>query len=109
MRRLCVYQSCPCPPKARLSDLSQTGAFVDSMVTFELGAVVNLKFTVPSLQVSVVADVVNVMPNMGMGLRFRNLTPAQEVAIQEVIRSTASISAEPSLLQLTTADEAQSS
>jgi len=72
----------------RLSDISTTGAFVESMATFDLGMNVNLKFTVPSLQVSVVAEVVNVIPNMGMGLQFRDLTPAQEVAIQEVVRFT---------------------
>ncbi len=70
----------------RLNDLSTTGAFVESMATFDLEADVNLKFTVPCLQVSVVAEVVNIIPNMGMGLVFRDLTPAQEVAIEEVIR-----------------------
>ena len=91
----------------RMSDLSTTGAFVDSMATFDLGTDVNLRFTVPSLQVSVVAEVVNVIPNMGMGLVFRDLTPAQEVAIQEVIRSTTPSAAESSPIRLRTSDEAE--
>ena len=90
------------PLDARLTDLSRRGAFVDSIVTFDLGAVVNLKFTVPSLQVSVVAEVVNVRPNEGMGLQFRNLTPAQKVAIGEVVRSSILFGAEP--FRLTTSN-----
>ena len=76
---------------SRLTNLSETGAFVDDrLVTFDQGAVVRLKFAVPSLQISVGAAVVRAMPNTGMGLQFRDLTPAQEVAIQEVIRSATS-------------------
>ena len=72
----------------RLSDISTTGAFVECMAPFGLGMKVNLKFTVPCLQVSVVAEVVNIRPGVGMGLEFRDLTPAQKVAIGEVIRTS---------------------
>lgn len=73
------------PSRARLSDVSLQGAFVDTIVTFDVGAVVRLHFGLPSLVMSVEAEVVNVIPNMGMGVRFRNVTPAQRVALEELI------------------------
>jgi PilZ domain len=76
------------PPNPRVNDLSTTGAFIDTTVTFPVGAIVNIRFKLPTIQVAVQAEVVNPMPLMGMGLRFRDLTPAQKVAIEEVVRSS---------------------
>ena len=73
------------PPNARVSDISVTGAFIDATITFPVGSIVNLAFTLPSLQMRVSADVVQTMPDMGMGLRFRDLTPVQKIAIEQII------------------------
>ena len=74
-------------PNARVSDISTTGLFLDTTVTFPEGSVLSLKFTLPSLQMTVRADVMHAMPAMGMGLRFRELTPMQQVAIEEIIEA----------------------
>jgi CheY-like chemotaxis protein len=67
---------------ARVADISLGGVFIDSLWAFPVGSAVRLKFTLPSLEMSVLAEVVNSMPPHGMGLRFRELSPAQRLAVQ---------------------------
>jgi hypothetical protein len=71
-------------PNARISDLSVSGAFVESMVAFALGSQVRLAFTVNHVAVSVTAEVMNPMPAMGMGMRFLDLEPEQRRAIESL-------------------------
>lgn len=73
------------PLNPRLSDLSLTGAFVDSVVTLPPGTRVRLKFPLPSAVVTVMAEVAHAMPQFGMGVRFIDLDPAQRAAIEEVV------------------------
>jgi PilZ domain-containing protein len=73
------------PLNPRISDLSITGAFVDSMVTLPRGTRIRLKFSLPSLVVSCLGEVMHDMPQFGMGVRFLDLTPEQRVAIEEVV------------------------
>jgi hypothetical protein len=72
-------------PGARISDLSESGAFVESMVVFGLGSQVRLDFALGHAPVSVIAEVVNPMPAMGMGLRFLDLGPESRSLIQELV------------------------
>jgi hypothetical protein len=46
-----------------------------------------MKFSLPSLVVDCVAQVVHEMPQFGMGVRFVELTPLQRVAIEEVVEA----------------------
>src|SRR6185295_18278759 len=46
----------------RISDLSVSGAFVDSMVTVPRGTRLRMKFSLPSLVVDCVAEVMHEMP-----------------------------------------------
>jgi hypothetical protein len=73
------------PLNPRISDLSVSGAFVDSMVTLPPGTKLRLKFALPSLVVNVIGEVMHDMPQFGMGVRFVDLTPEQKVAIEEVV------------------------
>lgn len=73
------------PLNPRISDLSTTGAFVDSVMALPVGAVLKLKFDLPSLQVVVQAEVVQSMPQFGMGVRFLDLTAVQRSAIQQIV------------------------
>jgi PilZ domain len=73
------------PLSPRISDLSVSGAFVDSMVTLPAGTMVRMKFSLPSLVVNCVGEVVHDMPQFGMGVRFIDLTPEQKLAIEEVV------------------------
>ena len=73
------------PTSPRISDLSVSGAFVDSMVTVPAGTHLRMRFSLPSLVVDCVGEVVHEMPQFGMGVRFLELTPLQRVAIEEVV------------------------
>lgn len=72
-------------PNARISDLSCSGAFIDSLVVFSAGAQVRLSFALDGDAIEVTAEVVNPMPTMGMGVRFLDLTPAGRQAIERVV------------------------
>lgn len=73
------------PLNPRISDISLTGAFIDSMVTLPEGTMVRLKFSLPSLVVSCTGVVMHEMPQFGMGVRFVELTPEQQAAINEIV------------------------
>ena len=75
------------PLNPRISDLSVTGAFIDSMVTLPEGTSLKLKFALPSLVVNCLGVVMHEMPQFGMGVRFMDLTPEQTVAIEEVVNA----------------------
>jgi hypothetical protein len=73
------------PLNPRISDLSAKGAFIDSINALPVGSVLKLKFNTPSLVIEVRAQVVQAMPQFGMGVRFLDLTPQQQLAIDEVV------------------------
>jgi hypothetical protein len=74
----------------RISDLSTTGAFVDSMLTYPPDSIVKLKFLLGSTEVQVSAQVCYSMPQIGMGVRFLDLTPEQLLAIETVVQGRSS-------------------
>ena len=57
------------------------------MVTLPTGTKMQLKFSLPSLVVNCLGEVVHDMPQFGMGVRFINLTPEQKLAIEEVVEN----------------------
>jgi hypothetical protein len=70
----------------RLSDLSATGAFIDSLNEAPTGSRLNLKFALPTgVVVSVNAEVVHSMPLFGMGVRFIDLAEDQRRAIEQLV------------------------
>jgi c-di-GMP-binding flagellar brake protein YcgR len=75
------------PLNPRISDLSAAGAFIDTITPLPVGTIVQLHFALPAMRVSVKAEVVNCMAQFGMGVRFLDLTPRQQVAINEIVRS----------------------
>ena len=77
------------PLNPRISDLSVTGAFIDSMVTLPEGTNLKLKFSLPSLIVSCNAVVMHEMPQFGMGVRFLELAPEQLAALEEIVNAAA--------------------
>lgn len=70
---------------ARMSDLSVTGAFLDSMSGLRPGTRLALRFQAGSHPVSVSAEVVHTMPQFGMGVRFLNLSGDARAAIQALV------------------------
>ena len=70
----------------RLSDLSATGAFIDSLYDVPEGSRVKLTFSLPTgIVVSVNAEVAHSMPHFGMGVRFIDLADDQRRAIEQVV------------------------
>jgi hypothetical protein len=70
---------------ARLSDLSATGAFIDSVTELPAGMQVTLKFALPTGPLTINAEVMHSMPHFGMGVRFVDVTPDQIMALERVI------------------------
>ncbi len=79
------YGTATSPLSPRISDLSVTGAFIDSMTELPVGARVNLKFTLPTGAIAVAAEVVHSMPHFGMGVRFLDLSEEQRAAIERIV------------------------
>lgn len=74
------------PLNPRISDISVTGAFVDSMIALPQGTILKLKFPLLSRDLFVDAEVCHSMPQFGMGVRFLNLTEEQRAVIEQFIR-----------------------
>jgi len=73
------------PLNPRISDLSATGAFIDSMNAVPVGSKMALKFTLPTGSISVNAEVVHAMEHFGMGVRFLDLSDEERRLIEEVV------------------------
>jgi hypothetical protein len=74
------------PVAARISDLSTTGAFLDSMTPLPAGTRLALRFMVGPREVQAAAEVVHSMPGFGMGLRFLDLPAEGAAAIEALVR-----------------------
>jgi len=59
----------------RITDLSTTGAFIDSMTCFAPGTILHLKFRVKDMAVETDCQVRYSMQQMGMGVQFIDLKP----------------------------------
>ena len=81
------------PLNPRISDLSATGAFIDSMNAIPAGTRMTLRFVLPTGPVTVVAEVVHAMPHFGMGVRFLNLTDDQRRGIERLVADVSSVGA----------------
>jgi hypothetical protein len=71
---------------ARMSDVSTTGAFLDSMSGLQAGTKLALRFRAGEQEIRVAAEVMHMMPNFGMGVRFLNLSGEGRAAIEALIR-----------------------
>lgn len=69
----------------RISDLSLSGAFVDSTTCFAPGTLLTLAFQAGETEIRTRAEVRYTMPHNGMGVRFVGLTPEQAAAIERLI------------------------
>jgi hypothetical protein len=69
----------------RINDLSTTGVFIDSMSAYPIGSVIKLKFTIRDVPIEVSGEVRYAMPQVGMGVRFIDLTPEHREIIERLI------------------------
>jgi hypothetical protein len=69
----------------RITDLSTTGAFIDSMTCFTQGTILKIRFYVKDIPIEAECEVRYSMPQMGMGVRFLNLKPNYLALIEHLI------------------------
>ncbi len=61
----------------QIRNLSESGAFIDSRDPFPEHSIIRIRFTLHTIPFHAEAEVVRSTPHVGMGVRFRNLTPDQ--------------------------------
>lgn len=66
---------------ARTSDLSRTGCYVDTLNPMPAKTVVTVLIKHNGEQIEVPARIVYVSPGLGMGVRFDDNLPSQQVAV----------------------------
>jgi len=62
------------PLNPRITDLSATGAFIDSLMVAPVGSLLRLTLPVGADSITITAEVCHSMPQIGMGVRFLDLT-----------------------------------
>ena len=71
----------------RIADISIGGCFVESMATPSVGEQVGVKVTLPSGEaLEALGEVAYVAMGMGFGVRFLDLTPAQQELLADTMR-----------------------
>ena len=71
--------------ETRISDISETGVFIDAMTPIPVGEVLRLTFTLPNGRlIEVDGRVAHSQPRIGMGVEFINLKPEDAQSISEI-------------------------
>jgi hypothetical protein len=71
----------------RLSDISMTGAFMDSVTGFAEGTTFELRFKIGARAVRVNCEVRYAIEHIGMGIRFMDLKTADREALEKFLAS----------------------
>lgn len=80
------YEGSGVRANTRISDISETGIFVDSMSPLPVGANLELTFTLPNGHVvEAEGRVAHCQPRIGMGIEFSRLKPEDAAAISEAV------------------------
>jgi hypothetical protein len=80
------YEGAGVRANTRISDISETGIFVDSMSPLPVGASLKLTFTLPNGRfVEAEGRVAHCQPRIGMGIDFSSLKPDDAAAISQAI------------------------
>jgi hypothetical protein len=69
--------------KARISDLSLTGCYIDTINPLPVGTNIRVRLKLRGTSIEVPATVARVEPNMGMGVAFGELTPDQTALLEK--------------------------
>lgn len=69
----------------RISDLSLTGAFIESLTCYAPGTQLRLRFHIHDVLVETPAEVRYTMPQMGMGVRFLGAEPYHLATLESLI------------------------
>lgn len=82
---VCKAVGVPNPMNPRISDLSVTGAFIDTMNPAPAGTRLSLHFTVGGHDVKVEAEVAHAMDRFGMGVRFLEISEDDRELIETIV------------------------
>jgi hypothetical protein len=69
----------------RIADVSPTGAFIDTITAMPEGCVLTLKFSLEGREMVIPAEVCHAMPQMGMGVRFTNVSDDQQAILSRFV------------------------
>ncbi|MFY9611360.1 MAG: PilZ domain-containing protein [Blastocatellia bacterium] len=71
--------------ETRISDISESGVFIDAMTPIPVGALLKLSFTLPNGRfIEVDGRVAHSQPRIGMGVEFINLKTEDAQSISEI-------------------------
>ena len=73
------------PTPLRISDLSRTGAFIDTLLAVRIGSVIELGFQLHELEINVMAEVRHCVPYIGIGVQFLNLSADEQYFLSFVL------------------------
>lgn len=72
--------------EARISDISLSGCYMDTMGESEVGALIRFRFQLPCGEwLDLQAEVVHYQRTVGIGLRFVSLSQDEEAKIRELL------------------------
>lgn len=72
--------------EARISDLSMSGCFVDSILNVNEGEETHFEIRIPTGELLKLSGVIaHSIPRIGFGIRFTNLTDEQKFLIEQTI------------------------
>jgi len=73
------------PGTLRISDLSRTGAFIDTLLSVRVGTVLPLRFQLQELEINVMAEVRHCVPYIGIGVQFLDLGADEQYFLSFVL------------------------
>ena len=73
------------PGQLRISDLSRTGAFIDTLNFVRIGSVIQLGFQLEDLDIMVKAEVRHCVRFIGIGVKFLDLTADEQYFLSFVL------------------------
>ena len=71
---------------ARTSELSRHGCYMDMLNPSPIGTAVNIQLTFQEETIETTGRVIYSQPNMGMGVSFDELTPAQSEMLEKWLK-----------------------
>ena len=82
------YEGAGVRAETRISDISDTGTYIDTISPLPVGSSLKLRFTLPGGHVIEAEGVVkNSQPQNGMGVQFINLNPDDRRRIRDLLRA----------------------
>jgi hypothetical protein len=73
------------PGSLRISDLSRTGAFIDTLNSVRIGSVIQLGFQLQDLEINVSAEVRHCVRYIGIGVQFLDLSADEQYFLSFVL------------------------